>query len=85
MSKSIQIDLPERSWKEYHIQGIKGIIVSVNGKYQIEVEVMELPGETVYYDFVCPFEINDALLGKLVFGDINKNGFNIIAMCLIDN
>jgi hypothetical protein len=81
----VKIELPERDWKEYKIQGIKGQISKVKGVFRVDVEVMELPGEYVDYNYVCPFELNDSMIGKMVVGDIGRFGFHILVLCLIDD
>jgi len=81
----VKIELPARDWKEYKVQGIEGQISKVNGVYKVEVAVMELPGEYVDFNYVCPFELNDSMIGKMVVGDIGRLGFHILVICLIDD
>ena len=75
--KRIIFEMPSRDWKEYRIQGVTGKIVKDNNKFKIEVEVMELPGECVYYDYVFPYELKDEFIDRTVIGDIGEGGFTI--------
>lgn len=72
--------MPKRDWKEFSKQRLEGRIVKVRGEYKVEVEVAELPGESVYFDVVSMFELNDSLIDCLVIGDVNNKGFNILIL-----
>ena len=79
-----KIDLPDRDWKEFSIQGMEGKIVKHHGKFLVDVPVYELPGESVTYPYECPFELNDSLINRLVIGDIGRGGFNIRILCIYE-
>lgn len=81
----ISIEIPNRDWKEFHIQGISGKIVKHDNQYKIEVEVMELPGEYVYYHSASPYKLTDDLIDKIVIGDIGQGGFHIRILCLYES
>lgn len=80
----IKIDLTDRDWKEFSMQGIEGKIVKFQGEYFVEVEVYELPGNSVRYSYKCAFDLNDALINRMVIGDIGMGGFHIRILCIYE-
>lgn len=81
----ITIELPTRDWKQYRGQGITGKVCKLQGKFKIELEVMELPGEYILFDPMCPFELTDPLIGKTVVGDLGRDHFMVRIICLDDD
>lgn len=78
----IKIDLQDRNWKEFRIQGIEGKIVYYEGGLCIKVEIFEIPNNFLYYAYNCPFRISNNLVNRLVIGDIQNEVFHIRILCL---
>lgn len=80
---NIQLMATPQDQATYHCQNIEGNLVKRHNDWQVEVPIMELPGNFVYYEIMNPtdFVPREDLY---VFGDIYEHRLFKVKVVLLD-